>query len=452
MIYGRNAMFSRKDLIRIILPLFIEQILAVTIGMFDSMMVSSAGEAAVSGVSLVDSINILLSNIFAALATGGAVVCAQLLGRKDYETARASAKQLIYTQGLVSLIILAVALAFRMQILRLVFGSVSDEVMANASIYFFYTSLSYPFLALYNSGAAIFRAMGNSKISMHVSVLMNFINVGGNAILIYGFHLGAAGAAIATLFSRIFGSILIIALLRNRSNDIYIEKLFRYKPNFRIIKRILGIGIPNGMENGMFQFGKLLTQSLISTLGTAAIAANAVAHVIASFVYAAGGSFGIAMITVVGMCVGAGEEKQARMYVKKIIGVEYIVIFAVTALLTALAGPIIGAYNISDTALAWELILMHGVVSIILWPLSFTLPSCFRAANDVIFALVVSVSSMWVFRVALSYILVYNFGMGAESVWIAMFVDWVCRTAFFVPRYFGDRWLAAYRKVSKQKL
>ena len=443
-------MFSRKDLMKILLPLFVEQLLAVTIGMLDSMMVSSAGEAAVSGVSLVDSINVLLSNVFVALATGGSVVCSQLLGRKDYLEARASAKQLIHTGFYISLLILAVALLFRMQILRLIFGSVSASVMANASIYFLFTSLSYPFLALYNSGAAIFRAMGNSKISMKVSVFMNLLNVCGNALLIFGFHLGAAGAAIATLFSRIVGSVLMISLLYNKNNSIYIEKLFSYRPDFRLIRRILHIGVPNGMENGMFQFGKLLTQSLISTFGTAAIAANAVSNVIASFVYAAGGSFGIVMITVVGRCVGAGEEKQAKQYAKKLIGIEYLFILVVTLILTAFAGLIIRGYDISDTALAWKLILIHNVASILIWPLAFTLPYCFRAASDVTFSLVVSVCSMWTFRVALSYVLARYFNVGAECVWIAMIVDWIFRTTMFVLRFISDKWFLSYRKTLEQ--
>lgn len=252
-------LFTRKDLTRIFLPLLLEQILAVTVGMFDSMMVSSAGEAAVSGVSLVDSINILLSNIFAALATGGAVVCSQFLGRRDHDSARTSAKQLYYVVFFVSSAIMAIALLFRSSLLSLIFGKIEADVMGHAQIYFLFTALSYPFLAVYNGGAAIFRAIGNSKISLYVSLGMNVVNIAGNAILIYGFGLGAAGAAIATLFSRILGAWVMLALSHNKANPIYVENLFRVRLNFPIIRNILHIGVPSGMENGMFQFGKLLT-------------------------------------------------------------------------------------------------------------------------------------------------------------------------------------------------
>ena len=440
-------LFSRKDLIKILLPLLAEQVLTVTVGMFDSMMVSSAGEAAVSGVSLVDSINILMSNIFAALATGGAVVCSQFLGRKDQNAACKSAKQLYYVALFVSLAIMAVALLFRSALLSLIFGKIDADVMGHAKIYFLFTALSYPFLALYNAGAAVFRAMGNSKISLHVSMGMNAINIAGNAILIYGFHLGAAGAAIATLFSRIVGAIVLLVLSGNAKNPIYVDKLLQYRPDLPMIKNILHIGVPSGMENGMFQFGKLLTQSLVSTLGTAAIAANAVAHTLASFEYAAGGAVGLTMITVIGRCVGAGEREQAKQYTKKLIGVGYAVMVVLAVLLTLFAKPIIGVYKLSPESgeLALTLILLHNLFAALIWPLAFTLPNSFRAASDVRYPMLISVFSMWTFRVGFSYILVLGFELSVLGVWLAMFIDWLFRTAFFVIRFVNGKWLTKYK-------
>lgn len=440
-------LFTRKDLTRILLPLLAEQILAVTVGMFDSMMVSSAGEAAVSGISLVDSINLLLSNIFAALATGGAVVCSQFLGRKDYSAARTSAKQLYYVVFFVSTAIMAIALLFRTSLLSLIFGKIDADVMGHAKIYFLFTALSYPLLALYNGGAAVFRAMGNSKISLYVSLGMNGVNIVGNAILIYGFQLGAAGAAIATLFSRILGAWVMLALSHNKKNPIYVENLFRYRPDFPLIKNILHIGVPSGMENGMFQFGKLLTQSLVSTFGTAAIAANAVANTLASFEYAAGGAVGLTMITVIGRCVGAGEKEQAKQYVKKLLGVGYAVMLAVALLLTLSAKLIIGVYKLSaeSSSLALTLILVHNIFAVTIWPLAFTLPNSFRAASDVRYPMLVSVFSMWVFRVACSYILALGFDLGVLGVWIAMLIDWGFRTILFVIRFVSGRWLTKYK-------
>ncbi len=441
-----KVLFNRRDLMRILVPLFIEQLLAVTIGMFDSMMVSSAGEAAVSGVSLVDTLNILLSNVFSALATGGAVVCSQFIGRKDINTARKSAKQLLYSVFTVSFIIMVFAVIFRSSLLSLIFGKVEADVMASANIYFLFTALSYPFLALYNGGAALFRSIGNSKVSMVVSVIMNAVNVAGNAVLIYIFHLGAAGAAIATLISRILGTFIIIKLLHNKDNSVYIEKLFRFKPDFTIIKRILGIGIPNGLENGMFQFGKILTQSLISTFGTATIAANAVAATVANFQYAIGTAVSLSLITIVGRCIGAGEKGQAKQYTKKLVGIEYLLIVFISVVFSLLSKTIIGMYNLSDESsiIAFNLIIFHSICVSTIWPVAFTLPNTFRAASDVKYPMIVSIFSMWLFRVAFSYILANGFNMGIYGVWTAMMLDWLFRGALFVIHFIRGKWLTKY--------
>ena len=440
-------LFSNKSLYKIIIPLFIEQILAVTIGMLDSVMVSSVGEAAVSGVSLVDTVNLLLSYIFSALATGGAVVSSQFLGRKEYDHARSSAKQLLYSVVFTASIITAIVLVSGKPMLSLLFGNVEADVMGHARIYFLITSLSYPFLALYNGGAALFRSMGNSKISMSVSMVMNFINVSGNALLIFGFHLGAAGAAAATLFSRIVGSVIMTVLLHDRKNVIYIEKLFSYRPDFKIIKSILGIGIPSGMENGMFQFGKILTQSLISAMGTAVIAANAVAGTLSSFVYAVGGAVGLTLVTVVGRCVGAGEFEQAKFYSKKLMKIEYTGLALMNIFLILFGKNVIAMYNLSpySTDIAYKLLMWHALFNCTIWAVSFTLPNSFRAASDVRFPMIVSILSMWIFRVGLSYLLVLYFDLGIMGVWFAMFADWIFRGSIFATRFVSGKWLTKYK-------
>ena len=440
-------LFSNKSLYKIIIPLFIEQILAVTIGMLDSVMVSSVGEAAVSGVSLVDTVNLLLSYIFSALATGGAVVSSQFLGRKEYDHARSSAKQLLYSVVFTASIITAIVLVSGKPMLSLLFGNVEADVMGHARIYFLITSLSYPFLALYNGGAALFRSMGNSKISMSVSMVMNFINFSGNALLIFGFHLGAAGAAAATLFSRIVGSVIMTVLLHDRKNVIYIEKLFSYRPDFKIIKSILGIGIPSGMENGMFQFGKILTQSLISAMGTAVIAANAVAGTLSSFVYAVGGAVGLTLVTVVGRCVGAGEFEQAKFYSKKLMKIEYTGLALMNIFLILFGKNVIAMYNLSpySTDIAYKLLMWHALFNCTIWAVSFTLPNSFRAASDVRFPMIVSILSMWIFRVGLSYLLVLYFDLGIMGVWFAMFADWIFRGSIFATRFVSGKWLTKYK-------
>ena len=264
----RPPLFSAAALRRLIIPLVIEQFLAMTIGMADTIMVTSVGEHAVSGVSLVDNISILLINIFSALATGGAVVAAQYLGSRDESNACAAAKQLFYVVGALSTATMAVCLLFREPILRLVFGQLDASVMEAAMTYFLLTALSYPLLAVYNAGAALFRSMGNSKVSMLASLLMNLINIGLNAVLIYGAGIGVAGAGFGTLFSRLAGAVLMTWLICRKGHVIHIDHLFR--PEFRkqLVKKILRIGVPNGLENGMFQIGKLLVLGLVTPLGT----------------------------------------------------------------------------------------------------------------------------------------------------------------------------------------
>ena len=442
-------MFSRKYLFKILLPLFAEQILAVTVGMVDTVMVSSAGETAVSGVSLVDSLNLLLNYIFSAMATGGAVVCSQFIGKKDYDTARSSAKQLIWCTTSVAVVIMSIALLFRVPILKLIFGTIEEDVMFHAKNYFLFTALSFPFLAIYGGGAALFRSMGNSKISMIASITMNILNVTGNAILIFGFHLGAAGAAIATLVARIVGATIMMVLIHNKENVIYLENMLSFRPDFAIIKRILGIGIPSGMENGMFQFGKLMTQSLISTFGTAAIAANSVASTLSNFEYAIGTSISLTMITVVGQCIGAEDKKEAKKYTLKLLKIEYLVMIFVVTLISIFSKTIIGFYNLSPEAakLGHTLILIHGIIVATIWPMGFTLPNAFRAASDVRFTLMVSIFSMWIFRVGFSYVFALGLGLGVLGVWLAMFSDWTCRAIFFLVHFIRGKWLNKYKPL-----
>ena len=276
-------LYSNRQLIALMLPLICEQIFTSFMGTVDSMMVSNVSEAAISAVSLVDSINILVIQAFYALASGGAIVCANYLGQKRRDQAERSANQLLFIIFAISLAVLAVCQLFRAPLLRLVFGSVEQEVMDAAMVYFFYTSLSFPFIALFDSGSAVFRAQNNSRLPMAITVSTNLMNIAGNALLIWGFHLGVAGAAISTLLSRIAAALLVLLFLRRKSGELRIGNFIFLKPDGRLIKNILRIGIPSGVENGMFQFGKLAIQSTVSTLGTTAIAAQAMTNIMENF-------------------------------------------------------------------------------------------------------------------------------------------------------------------------
>lgn len=438
-----GLLFTKADLKKLIIPLMIEQTLAISIGLFDTLMVSSCGEAAVSGVSLVDSISILVIQILSALATGGAVVCSQYIGKKMPERAKLSAGQLMFimlvTSGTVMLVVL---LSYR-QLLRGIFGQIDAEVMASAEIYFIISAISYPFLGVYNAGAALFRAIGNSKISMYTSLVMNVINIGGNAILIYGFGLGVFGAATSTLVSRVISAIVMIILLARKDNPLCIVTPGCMKPQRDVIGKILKIGIPSGIENGMFQIGKLLVSSLTATFGTASIAANAVANSVAGFANIPGIAIGLAIVTVIGRCIGAGEKEQAKYYSKKLLALAYVGMLLANIALILFLRPLISCFALSKeaTEIAVQLLTTFAVCATFFWPLSFTVPNVLRAAGDAKYTMEVSVFSMWVFRVASSYLFAGTLGLGVLGVWIGMYVDWVFRALFFVIRYTRGKWL-----------
>ncbi len=437
-----SDIFPKGFMKKLLVPLIIEQFLTFTIGLADTIMVSSAGEAAISGVSLVDQINILLIQIFAALATGGAVIVSQYIGRGEKEQAKSSAKQLTLISFYTACIITAVCLLLCPQILKAIFGSVENDVMANCKTYFYLSAASYPFLALYNSGSAVFRSMGKSKITMITSIGMNAINVVGNAVFIFGFGLGVFGAAAATLISRAIGGITMTTLMRNKNNEVYLEGLRKPTLDLKLIKQILYIGIPGGIENGMFQVGKLLVARVVSTLGTSATAANAAANTIAMLSNIPGSAVGLALVAVVGRAMGARLPKTAEKYTKKLVGLTFLLMIGMNVIIFAFVSPVSGLFSLSDTAEADTILIVRifCIVSSVFWPLAFTVPNCLRAAGDVKFTLTVSMLSMWICRVAMSYLFCYSFEMGIHGVWIAMYVDWVARTAFFVRRFSKGKW------------
>ncbi len=435
-------LFDNKALVTLIIPLIIEQLLAVLVGMADSIMIASVGEAAVSGVSLVDQVMVLLINIFAALATGGAVVAGQYLGHRRKEAACESATQLVWFITICAVFITALVYAGKNLILHGVFGQIEPDVMRHANIYLMLVTLAIPFMALYNAGAAVFRAMGNSKVSMQISILMNVINVTGNAILIYGFHRGTEGVAIPTLVSRIVAAVIIIILLCDEKQTLHIKRTWRYRVDWSHVKKILSVGVPNGLENSMFQLGKILVLSLVSTFGTYAIAANAVGNSIALFQILPGMAINLAVTTVIARCVGAGDYEQVKYYNKKLLIITHIGTAVMAFSVFSILPLILKAYHLSDaTAEATrQIIFFHGISAVVIWPLSFTLPSTFRASGDARACMLISMASMWLFRIVFSYVLGEYMGMGVFGVWVAMVIDWVFRALCFGVRYYTGGW------------
>ena len=439
-----QRLFSNQRLIRLIIPLVIEQALTILVGMCDGVMVSSVGEAAISGVSLVDMINNVILVLFAALATGGAVVVSQYLGAKDRPDADKSAGQLLLLSGLSGAVIGAVCFVLARPMIRLFYGSIDTDVLDAGVKYLQIIALSYPFLALYNGGAALFRSIGNSKISMQISFLMNIINIVGNAVCIFGFKMGVDGVAWPSVVSRVVAAALILRKCYREDAVLTVPKTLRLDGG--MAKRILGIGIPSAFENSLFEAGRILVVSMISTFGTVQIAANAVANNLDGMGVIPGKAISLAMITVVGRCVGAGDNEQAVYYTRKLLLWAYLTMGLSNGAIFLLVKPLVGIYALSGATmeLAILLVQIHSGCGLFLWPASFVLPNALRAANDVRFTMVVSILSMAVWRLGFSYLICVRMGWGAVGVWIAMVVDWVCRVACFVLRFRSGVWKTKY--------
>ena len=439
----KEMMFTNRQLVALMWPLLLEQLLAITVGLADSLMVATVGDAAISAVSLVDSISNLMIYIFSAMATGGAAVAGQYIGQRQKEDACNAGQQLIALLGAVSIFFVALLYLFRTQILTVMFGHIEPDVMAATNTYYLYVMASIPGIALYNGGAALFRTMGHSDVSLKVSLLMNSINVIGNAVLIFGFGMDVAGVAIPTLVSRTVAAIVILSLLFNRDLMLHLSDIRGFRVDMRLMKNIFYIGVPSGVENGMFQLGRLVLFSLISTFGTASMVANAIGNTISNFNCFAGQAINLGLAAVVSQCVGAGEFDQARAYLKKIAKWTYGIMAAVNLTIIALLPLIMRVYNVSPEAekLAVTVTLIHGISSIFIWVPAFMVPGVLRAAGDAKFTMLASMLTMWVVRVLLAYVLGKYMGYGVIGVWFAhAIVDWTVRGAIFLLRYRSGKW------------
>jgi putative MATE family efflux protein len=412
-------------------------------GAADTMMVSSVGEFAVSGVNIIDNINNLLIIALSALATGGAVVTSQYIGRRDTKNSRLASRQLIYIVMLTAFFIMGISLCFRRPIIRLLYGAVEADVMEAASVYFLITALSYPFLALYNANAALFRSMGNSRVTMMIALMVNILNIGGNSFFIYGLHIGVTGAALSTLISRIIAALLTFFLLtRNRTIPVSLSGIFKIRLIRPMIRNILNVGIPSGLESSMFQIGRLLTQRIFTTFGTRAFAANAIAGVINSFSFMPGMAYGMALLTIVGQCVGAGDYETAKKQTVKIMKITYITLFIISALIYIFMEPLVSLFSLSSEAheMAKVFLQVHCISMAIGWPLSFALPNALRAAGDARYVMIVASVSMWTVRVSAAYLLAFPLGVGPLGVWLAMGADFISRGTFYLVRWMGGKW------------
>ena len=441
----QQHMFTNRMIRNLLIPVVLEQLLNSIMGTADTMMVSNVGSAAISAVSLVDSINVLVIQAFSALAAGGAIVCAQYIGQRNKEKANESARQVLFIITAISVAVSLICLVFQKPLLRLIFGSVEAEVMRASEIYFFYTALSFPFIAAYDSAASIFRAQDNTRGPMTISMISNVMNIAGNAIMIWVFHMGVAGAALSTLISRISCAVVVLIQLRKEreGQEIVVRDYFKIRPNWSMIKRILGIGIPSGVENSMFQLGKLAIQSTVSTLGTAAIAAQAMTNILENLNGIAAIGVGVGLMTIVGQCLGAGRKDEAVYYIKKLCVIAEIVVLTSCLIVFALTKPvtILGGMEKESADMCFHMVMWITIMKPIVWTMAFVPGYGLRAAGDVKFSMITSCCTMWACRFCLCVFLIRVMGFGPMGVWIGMFADWTVRSIIFTWRFHSRKWL-----------
>ena len=436
-------MFSNRMIYALLVPVVLEQLLNSIMGTADTMMVSNVGSAAISAVSLVDSINILVIQAFSALAAGGAIVCAQYIGQQNHKKANESARQVLFIITAISVAVSLLCLVFQRPLLRLIFGSVEAEVMRNSRIYFFFTALSFPFIAAYDAAASIFRAQDNTRGPMLISMISNVLNIVGNAIMIWGFHLGVEGAALSTLVSRIFCAVVVLLQLRRDRQPIVVRDYYKIRPDWRMIRRILGLGIPSGVENSMFQLGKLAIQSTVSTLGTVAIAAQAMTNILENLNGIAAIGVGVGLMTIVGQCLGAGRKDEAIYYIRKLCVIAEVILICSCLLVFLLVRPItiLGGMEAESAKMCIHMISWITVVKPLVWTMAFIPGYGLRAAGDVKFSMITSCVTMWSCRFCLCVLLIRVFGFGPMGVWIGMFADWTLRGIIFSLRFHSRKWL-----------
>ena len=441
----RPPLFTNRKLVSLTIPVLFDAMLAILVGMVDSAMVSSAGEAAVSAVSLVDSLNWLFLSVFSAIGVGGSVVTAQYIGSRNHKSASDSANQLIYLVSVISTGCMLLLLCFRRPVLQMIYGGVAPDVFENAERYFFFTLLGYPLYSIGAASAAILRAMGKNRQAVSITIAANLCNVVGNATLIYGFHMGAAGAGLSTTLCRIVYAGWGLILIHSKKFPVRCEKLLRFRLDFSMIKRVLRIGITNGLESGLFQVGKLLIASLVSSFGTVFIAANAVAFTINNIGWTTVSSFGTVLLTVVGQCIGAGQPEQAKAYTKKFLIAGTCTKLVLFSTIFLLRHQIVQLYSFGEEALdtaAYYIGVCALATMFAGYSLSFVPTNAFRAAGDIRYPITLSVYSMFALRVALCYLLNALFpSLGLMCVYLGMAADWALRAVLNVLRFRSGKWL-----------
>ncbi|NBH15480.1 MATE family efflux transporter [Lachnospiraceae bacterium] len=440
----QTELFSNRKLKKMVIPLFLEQLLVMLVGLCDTLIISYAGEDAVSGVSLVNQFNTIFIYLFTALASGGAVVISQYIGRKEMEHAGEAASQLLAFSTIFSVIIGAAVLIGNRALLSLLFGRVSGSVMEACITYLKISAYSYPALAVYNSGAAVYRSLGKTDVTMYLSVFSNIVNVAGNVIGVFVLNAGVAGVAWPSFLARTFSAVAITVLCFQKKSEVSYRFRWIFRWNGGLMKSILNIAVPNGAENGIFQLVKVALSSIVALFGTYQIAANGVAQSIWSLAALAGVAMGPAFITVIGQCMGSRNTEAAEYYFRKLTKMTVLISSVWNVLIFLLTPIFLKIYSLSPETkqLVIWLVLIHNVFNAIAFPFSGALSNGLRAAGDVKFTMYVSILSTVAVRLLLSYLLGIIWNLGVIGIAVAMVCDWILRAVVFAWREKTGKWKA----------
>ena len=437
-----ERLFSKKDLKKLYVPILIEILLTVSVGVADTMMVSQAGETAVSGVSCFNTIQNFLIALFSAFATGGSVVVGQLLGMKNYERAKNAVKDLMYLTLLVSILLSLSLIGFKEPLLRLIYGESEEAVIASALDYALPILISLPFLASQSSLNAILRVQGKTKTTMWTSIIANIINVVGNAIFILVFDMGALGVGISTLISRIISALILFFASRNKGLQAPLEKILQFRHQGNMMGTIFSIALPSGIENSIFQLGKIVMIATIAQCGTSSMAAFSVLDNIGTFSNITGQAAGQTLMVVGGYAAGAGRFDESRRMTKVFLAIAYASMAILAVIILVFLKPIISIYSFSqETAdLSYRILFEYMFWSTIVWPTSFAFPNILKSSGDVKYTMLVAILSMWLFRVFIARVLGIYMGFGIVGVMWGMYIDWVVRAIAFLIRYKSGVW------------
>ena len=436
-------MFSNKDLRNMIVPLFFEQLLVMLVGIMDTFIVSYAGEAAVSGVSLVNSFNTIFIYLFTALASGGAVVISQYIGNQDKKNSILSSSQLVMFSCIFSIVVSVVVLLFQKPILSGLFGRVDGDVMEACMTYLRISAYSYPFIAIYNAGASLYRSIAKTKTTMNISLVSNLINIIGNYIGVFVLHAGVAGVAVPSLIARAFSAIVITCLCFDTQLAAYYTKEGILTWDSAMLKRMLKIAVPNGIENGIFQFVKVALSSVVALFGTYQIAANGIAQSIWSLAALMGVALGPVYITVIGQCMGKQDTAQAKYYFKKLNRLALVLSLVWNVLIFLITPGWMKFYQVSQETIQMViyLVAIHNFFNAFVYPFSGPLSNGLRAAGDVKITMIVSVASTVLARFVFSLLFAIYFNLGVIGIALAMCLDWSLRAVIFYLRYRSGKWM-----------